>query len=87
MELLPLRLEQVRDDEDDADRAAVDDALDPRQVRLMAVVRSRDDQADAMLSRHPLDRRDGFGRPGAVDLEAQHLDQRSMVRTGLRRLY
>ena len=62
-ELPFLHLEQVADDQDDPDRAAVENPLDPVQVRLLAVVRARDHHAHAMLTSQPLDRRDGLGSP------------------------
>ena len=75
-----LRVQKIAGDEDDPDRAAIEDPLDPVQIRPLAVVRPRDNQAHPVLASQPFNRRDRLGGPGAGDLETQHLDQRGRIR-------
>jgi hypothetical protein len=58
-----LRVKKVAGDEDDPDRAAVQNPLDPVQVRLLAVVRARHHHAHAVLTSQPFDPRDCLGSP------------------------
>ena len=75
------------DDQDQADRAAVEDPFNPTRICPSAVVRSRYHYAEPVFSSQSLDGRNSFGGLRTFDLEAQHLDQPSVVRTGIGRLY
>ena len=54
---------KVAGHEDDPDGAAVQNPLDPVQVRLLAIVRARYNHAHAVLTSQPFDPGDCLGSP------------------------